>query len=66
MIHARDTNTKTIEQEWVNVSSSTIVVRRMSKVVTLLLLIKKVRTTMHGQPFDINDFKFCCKISHDI
>ena len=43
MSHVRDTSTKTIEQDWVNASSFTMVVRRDSKVMPLLSLIKKVR-----------------------
>ena len=42
MIHARDTSTKSREPNWVNVSSSTMVVR-MSKVMAVMLLIEKVR-----------------------
>ena len=42
MIFAMDTSTKTREQDWVNVSSSILMVRKVSRVVAVLLLINKV------------------------
>ena len=41
MVHARDTNIKTREQDLVNVFSSTMVVRD-SKLIEVLLLIKRL------------------------
>ena len=43
MIHVKDTSTRIRELVWLNVSSLTMMARRFSKVVPLLLLIRKVR-----------------------
>ena len=61
MIHAMDTSIKTREQIWVNVSSFTMIMR-ISKVIVVLLLIKKVRSKYTI----INCFKNSYKINHDI
>ena len=64
------TNIKIREQKWVNASSFTMDVRRIFKVLVLLLLIKKVRTTQIISYYHVNIFKlvdnFCCNIYHGI
>ena len=64
MILVMDTSTRIREQDWVNVSSSTMVMRRIFKVLALLLLIKKVRTIYNTLSSTI--FEIYCEINHDI